>query len=163
MPLTPRPRSLQVAVLRSAEISDAERSTTMAVFRLPLNVLVVVVLLLVPLLREEFVFGLAVRTTRLGPWTTHTSHGRTPLSPLPRPTLALYIGRDARRVPRLRARSSGARIQPTTRCLRAVKPLNGGGTARSPDRGGMGGIAGGERRGGEVLPTPSPPDERLAG
>ena len=50
-----------VAVLRSAEISDAERSTTMAVFRLPLNVLVVVVLLLVPLLREEFVFGLAVR------------------------------------------------------------------------------------------------------
>ena len=60
MPLTPRPHWPSVAVLRSAEISDAERSTTMAVFRLPLNVLVVVVLLLVPLLREEFVFGLAV-------------------------------------------------------------------------------------------------------
>ena len=69
----------------------------MAVFRLPLNILVVVVLLLVPLLREEFVFGLAVRDASRT-WTRHTSHGRNrtaarlshrslaPLSPLAPPS-----------------------------------------------------------------------------
>ena len=91
-PLTPRPPSTQVAVLRSAEISDAERSTTMAVFRLPLNVLVVVVLLLVPLLREEFVFGLAVRdaSRTVDPThrtAAHLSHrSLAPLSPLAPPS-----------------------------------------------------------------------------
>ena len=122
-----------VAVLRSAEISDAERSTTMAVFRLPLNVLVVVVLLLVPLLREEFVFGLAVAmlgvclvcvlSIQRGAYTTDYEAASVPL-----------------------------------------KPLNGGGGSLTGSRrGSEGSLAAKEAEAGEVLPTPSPPDERLAG
>ena len=49
-----------IALVRSAEISDAQRSSTMAVFRSLLNILVIGVLLLVGYLPENLIFGLAL-------------------------------------------------------------------------------------------------------
>ena len=46
-----------------------------------------------------------------------------------------------------------------------LKPLNGGGdgSLTGSRRGSEGSLAAKEAEAGEVLPTPSPPDERLAG
>ena len=55
--------SLAVALssaIRHAQVSDAQRSSTMAVFRVLLNVLVIAVLLLASHLPEAYIFGLAV-------------------------------------------------------------------------------------------------------
>lgn len=49
-----------IALVRSTELSDAQRSSTMAVFRSLLNVLVIGVLLLVGHLPENLIFGLAL-------------------------------------------------------------------------------------------------------
>ena len=48
-----------IALVRSAEVSDAQRASTMAVFRVLLNALVVGVLLVAGRLPESVVFGLA--------------------------------------------------------------------------------------------------------
>jgi len=48
-----------IALLRAAEISDGQRSSMMAVFRVLLNALVIGVLLLVGALSEPFIFALA--------------------------------------------------------------------------------------------------------
>merc|ERR1719310_2219209 len=47
-------------MLRSAELSDAQRSSTMSVFRALLNVLVIAVLLLVGYMPERLIFGMAL-------------------------------------------------------------------------------------------------------
>ena len=49
-----------IAMLRSSELDDAQRSSTMSVFRFLLNVLVIGVLLLVGQLPERLIFGMAL-------------------------------------------------------------------------------------------------------
>ena len=49
-----------IALLRSSELSDAQRSSTMSVFRSLLNLLVIGVLLLVGQLPERLIFGMAL-------------------------------------------------------------------------------------------------------